>query len=141
PAVGARAPGRRLGPTMRSNAITGTLMRNTDPHQKYWSMTPPNNGPIAPPREKLMIQTLIAVVRSRGWRNMFRISDSVDGATVAPATPRSARVAISIAALLENAARIEAAPKNAAPINSNRRRPIRPPRAPAVISEPATRNP
>src|SRR4029453_4362942 len=112
PAFGSRYSGRRIGPTISSSAITGTLIRNTDPHQKYWSIAPPNSGPIAPPREKLMIQMLIAVVRSRGWGNMFRISDRVAGATVAPARPRSARVMISIAALLENAARTEATPKN-----------------------------
>ena len=88
-----------------------------------------------------MIQMLIAVVRCRGWTNMFRISESVEGATVAPATPSSARVAISIAAVRENAARIDATPKNAAPIISNRRRPIRSPSVPAVINDPATRKP
>ena len=44
-----------------------------------------------------MTQTPIANVRCSGSRNMLRISDSVDGASVAPATPSSARVAISIA--------------------------------------------
>ena len=39
---------------------------------------------------------------------MLRISDSVDGASVAPATPSSARVAISISALVEKAASTEA---------------------------------
>ena len=39
---------------------------------------------------------------------MLRISDSVDGASVAPATPSSARAAISISALVENAASTEA---------------------------------
>ena len=39
-----------------------------------------------------MIQTLIAVVRSRSSWNMLRINERVDGATVAPAIPRRARV-------------------------------------------------
>ena len=72
---------------------------------------------------------------------MLRIRDSVDGARVAPATPSSARVAISISALVENAASTEATPKAAAPISSSRRRPMRSPRVPMVISEPATRKP
>ena len=50
----------------------------------------------------------IATVRCRGSWNMLRISDSVDGASVAPAMPSSARVAISISALVENAASTEA---------------------------------
>ena len=72
---------------------------------------------------------------------MLRISESVDGARVAAATPRSARAAISIAALSEKAASTEAAPNAAAPIRSSRRRPIRSPRVPIVMSEPATRKP
>ena len=72
---------------------------------------------------------------------MLRISDRVEGASVAPATPSSARVAISISALVENAASTEATPNAAAPISSSRRRPIRSPSVPIVISEPATRNP
>ena len=88
-----------------------------------------------------MIHTPIANVRSRGWSNMLRISDSVDGANVAPATPSSARAAISISALVDSAANTEARPKAAAPIRSSRRRPIRSPSVPMVISSPATRNP
>jgi hypothetical protein len=44
--------------------------RNADqehrPHQKVSSTRPPTSGPIAPPTEKLVIQTPIAVVRWRG---------------------------------------------------------------------------
>ena len=72
---------------------------------------------------------------------MLRISDRVDGARVAPATPSRARVAMSISALVEKAASTEATPNAAAPISSSRRRPIRSPSVPMVISEPATRKP
>ncbi len=72
---------------------------------------------------------------------MLKISDIVDGASVAPATPSSARAPISISALVENAARIDARPNAAAPIISSLRRPIRSPSVPIVISDPATRNP
>ena len=72
---------------------------------------------------------------------MLRISDSVDGASVAPATPSSARVAISISALVENAASTEATPNAAAPISSSRRRPMRSPSVPIVISDRRRRNP
>ena len=88
-----------------------------------------------------MIHTPIANVRCCGSWNMLRISDSVDGASVAPATPSSARAAISISALVDSAANTEARPKAAAPIRSRRRRPIRSPSVPIVISNPATMKP
>jgi hypothetical protein len=72
---------------------------------------------------------------------MLRIRESVDGAIVAPAIPSRARDAISISALVENAASTEAAPNPAAPIRSTFRRPIRSPRVPIVIRKPATMNP
>ena len=43
----------------------------------------------------------MATVRCCGSWNMLRIRDSVDGASVAPATPSRARAAISISALVE----------------------------------------
>jgi hypothetical protein len=55
---------------------------------------------MAPPAEKLAIQMPMATVRSCGSRNMLRISESVDGASVAPATPSKARAAISTAVTL-----------------------------------------
>src|SRR5438093_613462 len=56
----------------------------------------------------------MATVRCCGSRNMLRIKDRVDGASVAPATPSSARVAISISVVVENAAITEATPNAAA---------------------------
>ena len=72
---------------------------------------------------------------------MWKISDRVDGARVAPASPSRARLTISISALVENAASSDAAPNAAAPIISSLRRPMRSPRVPMVISDPATMNP
>ena len=80
-------------------------------------------------------------MRWPGSANIVRISDSVDGISVAPATPSSARAAISIAALVENAASTETAPNAAPPISSSRRRPIRSPSVPMVTSAPAIRKP
>ena len=45
---------------------------------------------------------------------------SVEGASVADASPRIARAPISINAVTENAARMEAAAKTTAPVSSNR---------------------
>ena len=71
----------------------------------------------------------MAVVRCLWSWNMLKISDSVDGARVAPAMPSRARLTISISGVVENAASTETAPKAAAPISSSRR-PIRSPRSP-----------
>jgi len=60
------------------------------------------------PTTKLLTHTEIATVRCSGSRNRVRISARVEGARVAPATPSSARAAISISALVENAASIDA---------------------------------
>ena len=94
-----------------------------------------------PPAENAATQMPIAVARSRSSRNMLRISDSVDGDSVAAVTPSSARLAISISALVEKAASTEAAPNAAAPHSSSRRRPMRSPSVPIVTSSPASRKP
>jgi hypothetical protein len=141
PACGSLNSGKSRGPTASSSTITGTPSRNTEPHQKYSSTIPPSNGPMAAPTEKLVTQIPMATVRCSGSRNMLRMRDSVDGARVAPATPSSARLTMSISALVEKAATTDATPKAAAPISSKRRRPIRSPSVPIVISDPATRNP
>ena len=141
PARGSRNSGSSSGPSTSSSVITGTASRNTEPHQNHSSSTPPTSGPTAPPAEKLVIHTATATVRCRGSRNMLRISDRVDGATVAPASPSRARAAISIPALVDQAASTEVAPNAAAPIKSSRRRPMRSPRVPMVTSDPAATNP
>jgi len=141
PAWGSRYSGSSLGPSTRRTTMTGTASRNTAPHQKNSSTSPPRSGPIAPPTEKLVIQMAMAFLRCVGSRNMLRIRDRVDGASVAPARPSNARAPMSMAGVVENAASTEVAPNAAAPIISSRRRPIRSPSVPIVISEPATMNP
>ena len=96
---------------------------------------------MAPPTEKLVIHMPMAMVRWRSSWNMLRISESVDGISVAAATPISARVAISISAEVENAASTDAAAKADAPTRSSRRRPTRSPSVPIVIRQPASRKP
>ncbi|MBM7790108.1 hypothetical protein JOD67_006788 [Tenggerimyces flavus] len=68
-------------------------------------------------------------------------SASTDGITAAPATPSSARLAMSIAGLVDNAANTEAIPNSAAPRSSTFFRPIRSPMVPMVTRNPAIRNP
>jgi hypothetical protein len=141
PASGSRYSGRSRGPSTSSIATAGSPIRKTDPHQKSSSRAPPASGPMAPPSEKLITQNPIALVRSAGSLNITVISESVDGASVPPAMPSSARAAISIGALVDRAASTDAAPKPAAPSIRSRRRPIRSPSVPIVISDAATKNP
>ena len=141
PGAGSLYSGRSRGPIASSSTITGTASRKTEPQGKRSRSTPPTSGPIAAPAEKLVIQIPIATVRCWSTSNMLRISDRVDGASVAPAIPSRARETISISGLDENAARTEAPPNAPAPMSSSRRRPIRSPSVPIVIRNPATRKP
>ena len=83
----------------------------------------------------------MAMRRSRSSRNMLEMSESVDGASVAPAMPSRARVAMSACAVVDSAAATEAAANAAAPIISSRRRPSLSPSVPMVIRKPATMKP
>ena len=73
--------------------------------------------------------------------NRLVTSASTEGMTAAPAMPSTARQAMSISGLVENAATTEVSPNTAAPMSSNRFRPIRSPRLPIVTRKPAIRNP
>jgi hypothetical protein len=141
PASGSLYSGSTRGPRRRSAAITGSARRNTEPHQKNSRRIPPRTGPTALPAENAPIQTPMAIERCRGSWNMVKIRDRVAGASVAPAMPRAARLKMSISGLTERAARIDSAPKAAAPPSRSLRRPIRSPSAPIVMREPATKKP
>ena len=120
---------------------TGTASRNTDPHQKFASITPPTTGPATAPPMNPPVNTATAAARCFGSWNMWLISAKPDGASVAAATPISARAVISIPALLEKAASTDADPNAAAPDRSSRRRPSRSPSVPIVIRNPAIMKP
>lgn len=75
----------------------GTPSRKTEPHQKYSSMAPPTTGPSAMPTENMVTQMAMAMPRWRASANMLLIRASVEGISVAPATPSRARAAISSA--------------------------------------------
>jgi hypothetical protein len=51
PASGSRNSGSSTGPSTRRSSITGTPIRNTEPHQKYCRRIPPRSGPITAPTE------------------------------------------------------------------------------------------
>ena len=121
--------------------MTGRAIRKTDPHQKCSRSTPPTKGPTALPAENDEIQSAIALARSPESWNMLKMSDSVDGAIVAPAMPSSARLAMSISGLTDTADRIEVNPNAPAPTSRSLRRPTQSPTAPIVTRKPATTNP
>ena len=70
---------------------TGTLTKNTDPHQKWSSSRPLTIGPMAPPAPANPAQMAMARGRSAGEKTLARM-DSVDGITNAAPAPMSARV-------------------------------------------------
>ena len=121
--------------------MAGRLMRNTEPHQKCSSSTPLMIGPTVTPAVRAADQIATALVRSASSWKRLRISASVDGISVAPAIPSTARAAMSISADCAYAARSDAALKATAPMSSSRRRPIRSPTEPIVRSRPARTNP
>ena len=137
PGLGLRDSGSNHAPRPMTSAMTGRLIRNTEPHQKFSSSAPPTRGPSAMPLAAAADQIAIARVRSIGSVKMLRISDSVEGMIVAPATPSSRRAAMRTSAVGAKAARMEASPNAAAPISSSFLRPIRSARFPIVTSSPA----
>ncbi|WP_018559204.1 MULTISPECIES: hypothetical protein [unclassified Streptomyces] len=76
--------------------MSGTLIRKTEPHQKWSSSRPPTTGPSAKLAAPTPLLIPIAVVRSRGSVKACRTTESVEGTIAAPATPSSARPAISV---------------------------------------------
>ena len=117
---------------------TGTDSRNTDPHEKCSSRSPPTIGPSAAPAENIAAHTAIARRRWSRSVKMLRSSDSVEGISIAPNTPMAARATISHPALGAKAASTETAAKPVAPMSSIRRRPNRSPSVPIVTSRPAS---
>ena len=139
---GADAPGSRESGTSSAAAISpataiGTLTRNTDPHQKCASSSPPMIGPSATPTPVVAAHRLIARCRSPGARYMSLMIDSDDGISSAPPIPMPARAAISTVTEPANAAQAEPTAKKARPAMNVRFRPTRSARLPAVSSSPA----
>ena len=74
--------------------VTGTLIRKTEPHQKWVSSRPPSTGPIATPMPTAEVQMPMARARSPGSKTLAMI-DRVCGMTAAPPRPITARAAMS----------------------------------------------
>ncbi|MGI3201496.1 hypothetical protein ACRJ4W_29935 [Streptomyces sp. GLT-R25] len=130
-------PGARNAAATRASRTTGTLTRNTEPHQKCSSRKPPRTGPSAVPTTDVVPQIPIATPRSRSSSKVSRISASVEGIIVAAPTARKARAVISIPGEDAKAAIVDAAPKTTRPARKSRLCPTRSPSVPVPSSRPA----
>ena len=122
----------------RASSTMGTLIRNTEPHQKYSSSSPPTTGPKAAPPEATEAQMPMASARSRSSAKLRRIRDSVAGIIMAAPTPSSARAAISRAGEGAKAAHSEARPNTHSPAMNSRLWPSLSPSVPMPSNRPET---
>jgi hypothetical protein len=136
PSSGSRDSGTSRRPTTSASTISGTLIRNTDPHQKCSSSRPEATGPIAAPPAATPAHVEIALPRSWAGNTVVRI-DSVDGITNAAAAPITTRATITTAADGATVATAAPARNTTRPTCSARLRPNRSPSVPAVNSSPA----
>lgn len=91
PGFGSRDSGTSRGPSTSKGSRIGTATRNTEPQWKCCSSAPPTMGPSVEPAVKHEAQMAIASRRDDVSVKMLRISDSVDGISIAPKTPSAAR--------------------------------------------------
>src|ERR1700736_1583678 len=97
-ADGSRESGTRYQPPTRPRMTTGTLTRNTEPHQKWLSKNPPVTGPIPMPSADTPAQMPMALPRSTGLVKTLVMMDNVAGMMSAPPIPMKARVAMRVLA-------------------------------------------
>ena len=95
-ACGSRESGTRCSAPTNATTSSGTLIQNTDDHEKLRISAPPTIGPSAMPAPLAAVQTAIALARSRGSPNTLTRIDSVVGMMSAPPRPMTQRPAISI---------------------------------------------
>ena len=94
--------------------VIGTLMKNTDPHQKFSSSQPPVIGPAATAMPLTALQMPIALARSPGSVNTLVRIASVAGKISAAPMPISARPTISASADPTDPANADVAPNRRA---------------------------
>ena len=122
---------------MRPAMAMGTLIRKTDPHQKWSSRKPPRMGPIATPSPVVPDQMPMARARSRSVvKTLVRI-DRVDGMMAAAPTPMQARAMMRRSGEPDQAENADPPPKTARPAMNTHLRPTRSPSAPRESSRPA----
>ena len=120
----------------RSANPIGTLSQKIQCHEMPPTIAPPTTGPKATARPLMPPQMPSATPRLVGGTAAER-TVNVNGMTIAPPTPCSARAMSSAAIEGASAAAADAAVKIATPIAKSRRRPKRSPRAAPVSSSTA----
>ncbi len=136
-ACGSRESGTRCIAPTKAATSSGTLIQNTDDHEKLRINAPPTIGPRAMPAPLAAVQTAIALARSRGSPNTLTRIDSVVGMINAPPRPITQRPTMRAVVEPAVAATTEPARNVARPASSACRRPKRSPMLPAVRSSPA----
>ncbi len=116
-----------------ASAITGTLIRNTEPHQKWVSSQPPRIGPIGN-ATKVAPTVIVIAVRRSSSENSTGSTDSDSGMMKAAPSPSTARAAISRSAEEAYAQASEATPNTSSAPSSSFLRPKRSPSSPAGSS-------
>jgi hypothetical protein len=124
-------------PASTPTATTGTLTRNTDPHQKCASSRPPTTGPMASPAAPNTAQAAMARPRASGGYRTATIA-SAGAITAAAPIPITARAPISVPVDELNAASRQLNPNSANPPRKMRRRPYRSARPPPSTRSPAS---
>jgi hypothetical protein len=133
-----RDSGIRSDTASSATAITGTLMRNTEPHQNVVSSQPPTIGPSGYEAMAELATIANARCRSASSKSTGR-TERLNGSTNAAASPSKARAAMSCWAEDAYAQASEPSPKRVRPASSSRLRPKRSPSSPAgSIAAPRT---
>ncbi len=113
-----------------ANAMTGTLIAKTEPHQKFCRSNPPTIGPSGSPTIVEMLSTRMARGRS-GGSNSTTTADIASGISTAAPRPSTARAAIRLPGLPASAHHPDPSPKTASAISVRFLRPNRSPSIPA----------
>ena len=119
-----------------STSPIGTLSQKIQCQEMPLTIAPPTSGPRATARP-LMAPQMPSATPRRAAGTAAESTVSVNGSTIAPPTPCSARATSSATIDGASAAPADAAVKIATPIASSRRRPKRSPSAAPVISSTA----
>ena len=117
-----RDSGIRNATAISASTTTGTLIRKTDPHQKWSSSAPPTSGPIGKLRKIVEAMTAVAFCRSAG-ENSTGMMARASGMMPAAPSPRTARAAISSPEDAAYAQAAELAPKTASEVSRTFLRP------------------
>ncbi len=135
-AAGSEVSGSRKTQAAMPISTSGTLTRNTEPHQKWSSSQPPTRGPSGSPSAEAAEIAPTAVERSPGPKSEGR-TDIASGMISAAPVPITARAPMTSGALSARVPNREPARKMPRPQRSIRRRPNLSPRSPAGSIRPA----